>query len=114
MGEATVTDEGVEGRLRAPSRARTASLVTPLPGSTESPPRHFAPPPRAAAPPDPCPASPEPASIKVTFTQGHYADTPVRVLGPGARDTVVTTGRQEWDAFVLGVKAGEFDHFVGA
>ncbi|MFH9425302.1 DUF397 domain-containing protein [Streptomyces sp. NPDC017529] len=28
-------------------------------------------------------------------------------------DNVVTTTRTKWDAFVLGVKAGEFDHFVG-
>ncbi|MFF3450946.1 DUF397 domain-containing protein [Streptomyces sp. NPDC002667] len=25
---------------------------------------------------------------------------------------VVTTTRRKWDAFVLGVRAGEFDHFV--
>ncbi|MFJ8827963.1 DUF397 domain-containing protein [Streptomyces sp. NPDC102467] len=29
-----------------------------------------------------------------------------------APDTVVTTTRTKWDAFVLGVQAGEFDHFV--
>ncbi|MFK8848278.1 DUF397 domain-containing protein [Streptomyces sp. Ac-502] len=28
-------------------------------------------------------------------------------------DNIVTTTRVKWDAFVLGVKAGEFDHFVG-
>ncbi|KAA6214704.1 DUF397 domain-containing protein [Streptomyces albofaciens JCM 4342] len=28
-------------------------------------------------------------------------------------DNVVVTTRTKWDAFVLGVKAGEFDHFVG-
>jgi hypothetical protein len=27
-------------------------------------------------------------------------------------DVVVTTTLAKWDAFVLGVKAGEFDHFV--
>jgi len=27
-------------------------------------------------------------------------------------DTVVTTTQKKWDAFVLGVQAGEFDHFV--
>ncbi|MFJ9040339.1 DUF397 domain-containing protein [Streptomyces sp. NPDC102406] len=27
-------------------------------------------------------------------------------------DTVVTTTRAKWDAFALGVRAGEFDHFV--
>ncbi|UNO40558.1 DUF397 domain-containing protein [Streptomyces sp. MST-110588] len=28
-------------------------------------------------------------------------------------DTIVTTTQAKWDAFVLGVQAGEFDHFVG-
>ncbi|BCL29089.1 DUF397 domain-containing protein [Streptomyces aurantiacus] len=27
-------------------------------------------------------------------------------------ETVVTTTQKKWDAFVLGVQAGEFDHFV--
>ncbi|MDJ0461635.1 DUF397 domain-containing protein [Streptomyces sp. H27-C3] len=27
-------------------------------------------------------------------------------------DNVVTTTQQKWDAFVLGVQAGEFDHFA--
>ncbi|RVU17063.1 DUF397 domain-containing protein [Streptomyces antnestii] len=27
-------------------------------------------------------------------------------------ETVVTTTQSKWDAFVLGVQAGEFDHFV--
>ncbi|MCQ8769004.1 DUF397 domain-containing protein [Streptomyces sp. KLMMK] len=27
-------------------------------------------------------------------------------------ETVVTTTAAKWDAFVLGVRAGEFDHFV--
>ncbi|MGW6025119.1 DUF397 domain-containing protein [Streptomyces sp. NPDC055214] len=27
-------------------------------------------------------------------------------------ENVVTTTRKKWDAFVLGVQAGEFDHFV--
>ncbi|MEU7045819.1 DUF397 domain-containing protein [Streptomyces varsoviensis] len=27
-------------------------------------------------------------------------------------DEIVITTRAKWDAFVLGVKAGEFDHFV--
>ncbi|MEB3965824.1 DUF397 domain-containing protein [Streptomyces kunmingensis] len=29
-------------------------------------------------------------------------------------DTVVTTTRTKWDAFVRGVQAGEFDHFLDA
>ncbi|ARF56798.1 DUF397 domain-containing protein [Streptomyces gilvosporeus] len=28
-------------------------------------------------------------------------------------ENIVTTTRTKWDAFVLGVKAGEFDHFAG-
>jgi hypothetical protein len=31
---------------------------------------------------------------------------------PATPDTVVTTNRRKWEAFVLGVQAGEFDHFV--
>ncbi len=27
-------------------------------------------------------------------------------------ENIVTTTREKWDAFVLGVQAGEFDHFV--
>ncbi|MDG9695196.1 DUF397 domain-containing protein [Streptomyces sp. DH17] len=53
-----------------------------------------------------------PASIQVTFTPGNDADASVRVHAPGACGAVVTTDRQKWEAFVLGVKAGEFDHFV--
>ena len=37
-------------------------------------------------------------------------DRSVRVHAPGA--PTVTTDRRRWDAFVLGVQAGEFDHFV--
>ncbi|MQY38262.1 hypothetical protein SRB17_62720 [Streptomyces sp. RB17] len=36
-------------------------------------------------------------------------DTPLRLR---SADTVVTTTRHKWNAFVLGVQAGEFDHFV--
>ncbi|WP_217166659.1 DUF397 domain-containing protein [Streptomyces sp. AC512_CC834] len=53
-----------------------------------------------------------PAGIQVTFTRGSDPDTPVRIQGSDARGTVVTTDRQKWDAFVLGVKAGEFDRFA--
>lgn len=37
-------------------------------------------------------------------------DLSVHVHAPGA--PTVTTDRRRWDAFVLGVQAGEFDHFV--
>ncbi|MFI6879279.1 DUF397 domain-containing protein [Streptomyces sp. NPDC050400] len=36
----------------------------------------------------------------------------VHLRETSAPDTVVTTTRRKWDAFVLGVRAGEFDHFV--
>ncbi|MGW1809515.1 DUF397 domain-containing protein [Streptomyces sp. NPDC002078] len=36
-------------------------------------------------------------------------DAPLRLR---CADTVVTTTRHKWNAFVLGVQAGEFDHFV--
>ncbi|MFD8722810.1 DUF397 domain-containing protein [Streptomyces sp. NPDC059629] len=36
-------------------------------------------------------------------------NTPVRLR---SADTVVTTDHRKWRAFVLGVQAGEFDHFT--
>ncbi|MEF9904895.1 DUF397 domain-containing protein [Streptomyces sp. P9-A2] len=39
-------------------------------------------------------------------------DDTVRIRATAAPDTTVTTDRRKWDAFVLGVRAGEFDHFV--
>ncbi|MFC7819870.1 DUF397 domain-containing protein [Streptomyces sp. NPDC057367] len=59
-------------------------------------------------------ANAHPAPVQVTFTPANDAGAPVRVQGPGAHGPAVTTDRQKWDAFVLGVKAGEFDHFAGA
>lgn len=53
-----------------------------------------------------------PAPIQVTFTPRGDADAPVRVHDTAAPTTVVTTDRQKWEAFVLGAKAGEFDHFA--
>ncbi|MEV3860575.1 DUF397 domain-containing protein [Streptomyces sp. NPDC050095] len=46
--------------------------------------------------------------IEIAFGAGdlvHLRET----SDPG---TVVTTTRRKWEAFVLGVQAGEFDHFV--
>ncbi|MFI8947959.1 DUF397 domain-containing protein [Streptomyces sp. NPDC053750] len=57
-------------------------------------------------------ANTRPTSIQVAFTQGNDPKTPVRVHATGTPGTVVTTDRQKWEAFVLGVKAGEFDHFA--
>ncbi|MFF3489305.1 DUF397 domain-containing protein [Streptomyces sp. NPDC002701] len=39
-------------------------------------------------------------------------DELVYIRETSAPETVVTTTRKKWDAFVLGVQAGEFDHFV--
>ncbi|MFF3913385.1 DUF397 domain-containing protein [Streptomyces sp. NPDC001852] len=36
-------------------------------------------------------------------------DAPLRLR---SANTVVTTTRRKWNAFVLGVQAGEFDHFA--
>ncbi|MEU8793312.1 DUF397 domain-containing protein [Streptomyces sp. NPDC048643] len=36
----------------------------------------------------------------------------VHLRETGDPENVVTTTRRKWDAFVLGVRAGEFDHFV--
>ncbi|WP_107100391.1 DUF397 domain-containing protein [Streptomyces hirsutus] len=38
-------------------------------------------------------------------------DDTVRIRATAAPDTTVTTDRRKWDTFVLGVRAGEFDHF---
>ncbi|QCX77535.1 hypothetical protein C9F11_19420 [Streptomyces sp. YIM 121038] len=39
-------------------------------------------------------------------------DDAVHLRETGAPDRVVTTTRAKWEAFVLGVRAGEFDHFA--
>ncbi|MGY0018352.1 DUF397 domain-containing protein [Streptomyces sp. cg35] len=39
-------------------------------------------------------------------------DDLVHVRDTSAPAMIVTTTRRKWDAFVLGVQAGEFDHFV--
>ncbi|MGW2558520.1 DUF397 domain-containing protein [Streptomyces sp. NPDC001514] len=50
------------------------------------------------------------AGAGVTYGPGDL----VRLHGPGdgTGTGTVTTTRQKWDAFVLGVRAGEFDHFA--
>lgn len=58
-------------------------------------------------------ADTRPAPFEVSFTQRNDGDTIVRIHHTGTPETVVTTDRQKWEAFVLGVKAGEFDHFAG-
>ncbi|MEU6526171.1 DUF397 domain-containing protein [Streptomyces sp. NPDC046924] len=39
-------------------------------------------------------------------------DLTVRIHAGATPGTTVTTDRHRWDTFVLGVRAGEFDHFV--
>jgi hypothetical protein len=53
------------------------------------------------------PPRPHP-SIHVTSSE---SDT-VQIRSITAPQTVVTTDRPKWNAFVLGVRAGEFDHFT--
>ncbi|MET9777326.1 DUF397 domain-containing protein [Streptomyces sp. NPDC006367] len=53
-----------------------------------------------------------PVAVHVTLTPGSDADTPVLIRHTETPETVVTTDRQKWETFVLGAKAGEFDHFV--
>ncbi|MFF4574211.1 DUF397 domain-containing protein [Streptomyces sp. NPDC001410] len=43
-------------------------------------------------------------------SRGNSDNAPVYLR---SADTVVTTDRRKWSAFVLGVQAGEFDHFLG-
>lgn len=65
-----------------------------------------------AAPPDATGPGPW---IEIAFGDGgdgEDGDAPVYLRETSAPDNVVTTNRRKWDAFVLGVQAGEFDHFV--
>ncbi|MPY63856.1 DUF397 domain-containing protein [Streptomyces spongiae] len=62
-------------------------------------------------------AAPEDATgpgpwIEVAFTESEDPEAPVYIRETSDPDNVVTTNRRKWDAFVLGVQAGEFDHFV--
>ena len=65
-----------------------------------------------AAPPDATGPGPW---FELAFGGGDTEDdpeAPVYIRETSAPDVVVTTNRRKWDAFVLGVQAGEFDHFV--
>ncbi|MEV1064757.1 DUF397 domain-containing protein [Streptomyces sp. NPDC050263] len=65
-----------------------------------------------AAPPDATGPGPW---IEIAFGEGdgpEDTEAPVYLRETGDPDNVVTTNRRKWDAFVLGVQAGEFDHFV--
>lgn len=46
--------------------------------------------------------------IEIAFGEGDL----VHIRETSDPTNVVTTTRRKWDAFVLGVRAGEFDHFV--
>ncbi|KPI13642.1 hypothetical protein OK074_8747 [Actinobacteria bacterium OK074] len=53
--------------------------------------------------------------IEIAFGEGEGDDdpeAPVYLRETSDPDNVVTTNRRKWEAFVLGVQAGEFDHFV--
>ncbi|MFJ9589188.1 DUF397 domain-containing protein [Streptomyces acidicola] len=50
--------------------------------------------------------------IEIAFTESEDPEAPVYIRETSDPDNVVTTNRRKWDAFVLGVQAGEFDHFV--
>ncbi len=50
--------------------------------------------------------------IEIAFGEGDDGEAPVYLRETRDPDNVVTTNRRKWDAFVLGVQAGEFDHFV--
>ncbi|MEU6179074.1 DUF397 domain-containing protein [Streptomyces coeruleorubidus] len=50
--------------------------------------------------------------IEIAFGEGDGDDAPVYLRETTAPDTVVTTNRRKWDAFVRGARAGEFDHFA--
>ncbi|MFF4699710.1 DUF397 domain-containing protein [Streptomyces chattanoogensis] len=50
-----------------------------------------------------------PEYIEVAFADGGA----VHLRTSTDPESIVTTTRAKWDAFVLGVKAGEFDHFAG-
>ncbi|MFF4039944.1 DUF397 domain-containing protein [Streptomyces sp. NPDC001816] len=52
------------------------------------------------------------APIEITFAEGDDEETPVHLHETSTPNTVVKTTRHQWDTFVLGVRAGEFDHFV--
>ncbi|MBE8478177.1 DUF397 domain-containing protein [Streptomyces justiciae] len=57
------------------------------------------------------------ASFLTTLKQSPLPSTPAPDTTPihiRTAATTVTTDRAKWHAFVLGVKAGEFDHFVTA
>ncbi|MEU6820638.1 DUF397 domain-containing protein [Streptomyces atriruber] len=49
--------------------------------------------------------------IEIAFGTDADADA-VYLRETSDPDNIVTTTRKKWDAFVLGVQAGEFDHFV--
>ncbi|MFI7018819.1 DUF397 domain-containing protein [Streptomyces sp. NPDC050164] len=62
-----------------------------------------------AAPPD---ATDHGPWIEIAFGEGEDGDAPVYIRETSAPDNVITTNRHKWGAFVLGVQAGEFDHFA--
>lgn len=79
------------GAILTTTPAAFRTLLTTLKADT--------PPPKATTP-----------GIEVTL--GKTPDAPVHLRSTATPDIVVTTDHDKWKAFVLGVRAGEFDHFV--
>ncbi|MEU5532591.1 DUF397 domain-containing protein [Streptomyces sp. NPDC020362] len=52
------------------------------------------------------------SALKKEPAPGLRSDADATPLRLRSADTVVTTTRGKWNAFVLGVRAGEFDHFA--
>ncbi len=50
--------------------------------------------------------------VRGRLRRGDDAEAPVHIRVTDNPENIVTTNRRKWDAFVLGVQAGEFDHFV--
>ncbi|KJY44133.1 hypothetical protein VR41_00160 [Streptomyces sp. NRRL B-1568] len=53
----------------------------------------------------------EPEYFEIAFGEGDDVDN-VYIRVNTDPDNIVITTQRKWEAFVLGVKAGEFDHFV--
>lgn len=106
----TESSDPTHSVLTATPAAFTALLTTLKP--PKGPPMADIPPNltwERAAPPDATGPGPW---IEIAFGEGDDGDAPVYIRETSDPDNVVTTNRRKWDAFVLGVQAGEFDHFV--
>jgi hypothetical protein len=64
---------------------------------------------KAVLPEDEAAAPPDQEWIEIAFGP----DGTVYIRETGHPEIVAKTTAEKWDAFVKGVKAGEFDHFAG-